>query len=76
MKVSKSLVKRGTFSTEARNLLEKTFQMIQCEEDVQLIHKNDDDVSETVMQVSSNEEDLDLDFIRVLAYNSDCEVEL
>ena len=43
-------------------------------EDVQPIHENDEDVSETVVQVSSNdEEDLDLDFIREFAYNYDGE---
>ena len=59
-----------------RNLLcrsEKTFQLTQCEEDVQPFHENDEDVSETVMQVSSDEEDSDLDFIRAFAWNSDGE---
>ena len=49
----------------------ETFQPTQSEEDVQPIHKNDGDVSETVVQVSSDEEDSDFDFIRVFAYNSD-----
>ena len=44
-------------------------QPTQCEEDVQSIHKNDD-VSETVVQVSSDEEESDFDFLRVFAYNS------
>ena len=54
--------------------MEETFQLTRCEK-VQPIYKNDKDVLETVVQVSSAEEDLDLNFIRVFAYNFDGEVE-
>ena len=60
---------------EGRKLME-TFQLAQFEEDNQPIHENDEDVSETVVQVSSDEEDSDCDFIRVFVYNSDGEVKL
>ena len=49
------------------------FYPTQCKEDFQLIHENDEDVSETVVQVSLDQEDLDFDFIRVAARNSDGE---
>ena len=73
-----SLVERGTFCPEARKLAEKTFQLPQCEaeneEDDLPIPESDDDVSETVRQISSDdEEDSVFDFIRVFAYNSDGE---
>lgn len=72
MKVAKSLIERGIFSTEARKLMEKAFQLTKSEEDIQPIHENDEDVSEMVGQVSSDDkEDLDFDFIRVFTYNSD-----
>ena len=56
--------------------MEETFQPTQCEEDVQPIHENDEDVFEAVVQVSLVEEDLDFDLIRVFEYNYDGEVEL
>ena len=58
--------------------MEETFQLPQCEdeneEDDLPITESDDDVSETVRQISSDdEEDSVFDFIRVFAYNSDGE---
>ena len=63
---------------EARKLVEETFQLPQCkaenEEDDLPIPESHDDVSETVRQISSNdEEDSVFDFISVFAYNSDGE---
>ena len=49
--------------------MKETFQLTQWEEDVQPIHEYDENVSETVVQVSSDEEDLDLEFIRVFCVN-------
>ena len=46
--------------------MEETFQPTQYEEDVQPIHQNYEDVSETIVQVSSDEEDWDFDFVRVI----------
>ena len=59
VKAAQSLVyvERGTFSTEARKPIEEIFQLTQCEEDVQPIHENDEDVSD----------------IRVFTYNIDGE---
>ena len=59
-------------------VVEETFQLPQCEdeneEDDLPITESDDDVSETVRQISSDdEEDSVFDFIRVFAYNSDGE---
>ena len=58
--------------------MEETFQLPHCkdenEEDDLTITESDDDVSETVRQISSDdEEDSVFDFIRVFAYNSDGE---
>ena len=58
--------------------MEETFQLPQCkaenEEDNLPITESDDDVSETVRQISSDdEEDSVFDFIRVFTYNSDGE---
>ena len=58
--------------------MEETFQLLHCkdenEEDDLPITESDDDVSETVRQISSDdEEDSVFDFIRVIAYNSDGE---
>ena len=73
-----SLVERGTLCPEARKLVEETFQLPQCkaanQEDDLPIPEIDDDVSETVRQISSDdEEDSVFDFIRVFSYNSDGE---
>ena len=59
-------------------VVEETFQLPQCEdeneEDDLPITESDDDVSETVRQISSDdEEDSVFDFIRIFAYNSDGE---
>ena len=59
-------------------LAEETFQLPQCKaenkEDDLPIPESHDDVSETVRQISSDdEEDSVFDFIRVFAYNSDGE---
>ena len=58
--------------------MEETFQLPQCQaengEDDLPITESDDDVSETVRQISSDdEEDSVFDFIRVFACNSDGE---
>ena len=58
--------------------MEETFQLPHCkdenEEDDLPITESDDDVSETVRQISSDdEEDSVFYFIRVFAYNSDGE---
>ena len=58
--------------------MEETFQLPQCkaenEEDDLPITESDNDVSETVRQISSDdEEDSVFDSIRVFAYNSDGE---
>ena len=53
--------------------MEETFQLTQCEEDIQSIKENDGDVSEAVVQFSLNEEDSHFHFIRVFGCNSDGE---
>ena len=57
--------------------MEETFQLPQCKaenEEDDLPITESDDVSETVRQISSDdEEDSVFDFIRVFAYNSDGE---
>ena len=40
--------------------MEETCQEVQCEKDIQSINQNDEDVSETVVQFSSDKEDSDL----------------